>query len=340
MQDVARRRIRHHGHVPVPAPERGLVHRKAPDRFHLAARKSTRHRTLHDSVHRVPAQPHPLGDRLDARRLEPPDHLRLELRRVPRAPLRPRHLDRHHPVFRALHPRDVADQKGLVAPGVQVPPLAPPSIVARARPAAVRTPQPASPGPLQLHPKFLRLPGRLHPRDLPLRTQAQNGVQPVPPGHVCEFLSVSLWDSCRGRALRGLTMQSLPSPSVPKGSLLLSSRSAAVPVTSVSRQAVVRGVAERVTSSRRQHARLQGLSVRPSTCFLDPCLPHPAIARARQSALCFDFSCAPPTTTGEEPVFIPEIRSPNVCRAPTAMLRGRLQRIKERACPGWAPCPG
>ena len=38
-------------------------------------------------------------------------------------------------------------------------------------------------------------------------------------------------------------------------------------MTSVPRQAVVRGVAERVTSSRRQHARLRGLSVRPSTCF-------------------------------------------------------------------------
>ena len=168
MQDVARLRIRHHGHVPVPALERGLVHRKTPNRCRLAARKSPRHRALHDSVHRVPAQPHPLGDRLHARHLEPPDHLRLELDRVPRTPLRPGHLDRHQPVLPALDPRDVADQKGLVAPGVQVPPLAAPRIVARARLAAMRTPQRAPPGPLQLHPKFLRLPGRLHPRDLPL----------------------------------------------------------------------------------------------------------------------------------------------------------------------------
>ena len=76
-------------------------------------------------------------------------------------------------VLRALDPRDAADQEGLVAPGVQVPPLAPPRIVARARLATARTPQRAPPGPLQLHPKLLRLPGRLHPRDLPLRTEAQ-----------------------------------------------------------------------------------------------------------------------------------------------------------------------
>ena len=193
MHDMARLRIRHHGHVPVPAAERGFVHRKAPNRLRLAARKSPRHRTLHDSVHRVPAQPHPAGDRLDARFLQPRDHFRLELGRVPRTPLRPRHLNRHHPVLRALDPRDVADQKGLVAPGVQVPPLAAACVVARARLAAVGTPQRAHPGPVQLHPKLLRLTLRLHPGDLPLRTQAQNGVQPVSSGHVCEFLSVSLW---------------------------------------------------------------------------------------------------------------------------------------------------
>ena len=51
--------------------------------------------------------------------------------------------------------------------------------------------QRASPGPVQLHPTLLRLLGRLHPDDLPLRTEAQNGIQPVPPGYVCEFLSVS-----------------------------------------------------------------------------------------------------------------------------------------------------
>ena len=65
--------------------------------------------------------------------------------RVPRTPLRPRHLDRHHSVLRALDPRDVADQKGLVAPGVQIPPLAAARIVTRARLAAVRTPQRACP---------------------------------------------------------------------------------------------------------------------------------------------------------------------------------------------------
>ena len=155
MQDVARLRIRHHGHVPVPAAERGLVHRKAPNRFRLAARKSTRHRALHDSVHGVPAQPHPLGDRLYARHLQPPDHLRL--------------------------------------------------------------------------------------------------VQPVPPGHVCDSLSVSSWDRCRRRVLRGLTTQSPSSPAIPKGDPRLSSRSAAVPVAWVPNQAFVRGVVERspvVTAAR------------------------------------------------------------------------------------------
>ena len=193
MQDVASLRIRHHGDVLVPTPERGLVHRKAPDRCRLAARKSPYHRTLHDAIHRVPAQPHPPGDRLDAGFLQPRDHLRLEQGRVPRTPLRPRHLDRHHSVLRALDPRDVADQKGLVAPGVQIPPLAAARIVTRARLAAVRTPQRACPGPVQLHPKLLRFPCWLHSGDLPLRTEAQNGIQPVLPGHVCEFLSVSLW---------------------------------------------------------------------------------------------------------------------------------------------------
>ncbi len=138
--------------------------------------------------------------------------------RVPRTPLRPRHLDRHHSVLRALDPRDVADQKGLVAPGVQIPPLAASRIVARARLAAVRTPQRACPGPVQLHPKLLRFPCWLHPGDLPLRTEAQNGIQPVFPGHVCEFLSVSLWHTCRGRTLRSVTTQSPPSPPIPKDS--------------------------------------------------------------------------------------------------------------------------
>ena len=90
----------------------------------LAARESPRHCTLHDSIHRVPDQPHPAGDGLDARFLQPRDHFRLELGRVPRTPLRPRHLNRDNPVLRALDPRDIADQRGLVAPSVQVPPLA------------------------------------------------------------------------------------------------------------------------------------------------------------------------------------------------------------------------
>ena len=254
MQDVARLRIRHHGHVPVPAAERGLVHRKAPNRLRLAARKSPRHRALHDSVHRVPAQPHPLGDRLYARH-EPPDHLRLELHRVPRAPLRPRHLNRHHPVLRALDPRDVAGQKGLVAPGIQVPPLAAARIVARARLAAARTPQRAPSGPLQLDSKFLRCPRRLHPRDLPLRTQAQNGVQPSLPGHVRDFPSVSLWDRCRGASAPQPDDAISPGSRDSERTPLLSSRSAAVPVASVPNQVVVRGVVRRVTPSRRRHAR-------------------------------------------------------------------------------------
>ena len=201
MQDVARLRVRHHGHIPVPAAERGFVHRKAPDRFRLAARKSPRHRTLHDSIHRVPAQPHPPGDRLDARFLQPRDHFRLEVGRVPGTALRPRHPDGDHTVLRALDPRHVADQKRLVAPGVQVPPFAAARIVARARLAAARTPQRTPPGPFKLHPKLLRLPNWLHPGDLPLRAQAQNSIQPIPSGHVCELPSVSLWDSCRRPAL-------------------------------------------------------------------------------------------------------------------------------------------
>ena len=136
--------------------------------------------------------------------------------------LRPRHPDGDHPVLRALDPRNVADQEGLVAPGVQVPPLAAARIVARARLAAVRTSQRAPSGPLQLQPKLLRPPGRLHPGDLPLRTEAQNGIQPVPSSHVCEFLSVSFAGQApRASAPRGSTTQSPPSPAMPKGSTQL-----------------------------------------------------------------------------------------------------------------------
>ena len=240
MQDAARLRIRHHGHVPVPAAERGLVHRKAPDRFRLAARKSPRHRTLHDSIHRVPAQPHPPGDRLYARFLEPPDHFRLELRRVPRTLLRPRHMDRDHPVLRALDPRDVADQKGLVAPGIHVPPLTAPRIVARAGLAAVRAPQPAPHGPLQLHPKFLRLPRRLHPRDLPLGTQARTAS-----GQLLPAMSATSFPSHCGTGAgtsAPARPRNLPRPRPSRKPARCSSRSAAVPVASVPHQALVRGL--------------------------------------------------------------------------------------------------
>lgn len=98
--------------------------------------------------------------------------------------------------------------------------------------AAVSWPRHASPqcgdlngapaGPFQLHPKLLRPPGRFHPGDLPLRTEAQNGIQPVPPGHVCEFPSVSSWDGQVPRASgpRGLATFR-PRPAILKGSASL-----------------------------------------------------------------------------------------------------------------------
>ena len=121
-----------------------------------------------------------LRHRLHARLLQPPDHFRLKLRRVPRTPFRPRHLHRHHPVFPGPHPRHIADQEGRIAPCVQIPPLPPPRVVARASLAAMRTSQPAAARPRQLHPQFLPLRGPLHPGDPPVRSQAQNGVQPAP----------------------------------------------------------------------------------------------------------------------------------------------------------------
>ena len=93
-------RIRHHGHVLV-APAKGrLVHRQVPHRPLRAARQPPRHGPLHDAVRRVRAQPHPLRHRLHARLLQPPDRFRLELCRIPRTPLRPRHLHRHPPCSR------------------------------------------------------------------------------------------------------------------------------------------------------------------------------------------------------------------------------------------------
>ena len=190
-------------------------------------------------------------------------------------PLRPRHPDDDHAVLRALHPRDVADQEGLVAPGVQVTPFAAARIVARARLAAVRTPQRASPGPVQLHPKLLRLPRRLHPRDLPLRTQVQNGIQPFSPGPVCEFLSVS-WDRCRWRVLRSLTTQSPPSPAIPKGSPMHSSPvQQQYPWLGCPTKPLCVEWAKR-PSSRRRHARLAIATARQPSHDSNSDAHHPA----------------------------------------------------------------
>ena len=159
--------------------------------------------------------------------------------------LPPRHPDGDHPVLRALDPRDVADQEGLVAPGVQVPPLAAARIVARARLAAVRTSQRAPSGPLQLQPKLLRLPGRLHPGDLPLRTEAQNGIQPFLPAMSASSFPSHSRDRRRGRALRAARPRNLLQVPRPERRHAAPPRSAAVPVAWVPNQVVVRGVVER-----------------------------------------------------------------------------------------------
>ena len=208
--------------------------------------------------------------------------------------LRPRHPDGDHPVLRALDPRNVADQEGLVAPGVQVPPLAAARIVARARLAAVRTSQRAPSGPLQLQPKLLRLPGRLHPGDLPLRTEAQNGIQPVPSSHVCEFLSVSFAGQApRASAPRGSTTQSPPSPA---------SRKAARSSSPISSS--TRGLGAQPSrcawsgredaSPRRRHARFLRASPPHSPSHRLACEGLPARPMIQLRML-------PPTTTSEEP---------------------------------------
>ena len=54
-------------------------------------------------------------------------------RRIPRT-ASSRRLNRHHPMLRLLDLRDIADHKGLVAPGVEVPPLAAARIRSPGRP--------------------------------------------------------------------------------------------------------------------------------------------------------------------------------------------------------------
>ena len=117
------------------------------------------------------------------------------------------------------------------------------------------------------------------------------------------FLAGSSWDRCRGQAPRSPTMQSPPVPGSQKAARP-SSRSEA-PAAWAPNQAVVRGVAERVTSSRRRHARSRTPSVPPSTCFpahfLTPCLPDSAFRQPGNPTVRLDLSCPSPTTTGEEP---------------------------------------
>jgi hypothetical protein len=144
-------------------------------RFLLAALQTPPHSALHDGMHLVPTQPHPLGHFLLTGRQQPVDHQPLEQGRETAVRFRPGHAHHPHAMLRTIGARNRRVQQRLVLACIQMTPGPLCGMIVQGTGAAALR---ALPGGLrivtQMHMHFVLLQFQLHARDVPRRGQAQN----------------------------------------------------------------------------------------------------------------------------------------------------------------------